>query len=197
MRKHAIHHLVLLLFLSSIAICSAQSFDIQAFSDSTRYGWQDYRDRASYREELSLRQDRLQLYELEYLPLNSNVLKSAVIPGFGQFATKHNTKATVILSMELVSIIGALYFYDQAQKNYDLYLEATQTEAINYYWGQAETPYHYSLMMMGLAGLIWAYNLYDVVISTNEYNANLWEDILQRDRNSSLQITPSGIEFRF
>lgn len=197
MRNSIIKTIIVILFLNSILFCYAQSFDIKAFSDSTKYGWQDYRDRQRYREDLNYRQSKLQLYELEHLPLNSNVLKSAVIPGFGQFATKQNTKATVILSLELVSVIGSIYFYDIAQRNYKLYQEANQIDEINDYWGKTQTPYHYSLMLMGLAGIIWGYNIYDVVVSTNEYNAQLWEDILQRDTGSALQITPSGIEFRF
>ncbi len=197
MRNSIIKYLSLILFLSGIVICSAQSFDIEAFSDSTKYGWQNYQARSRYREDLSIRQNRLQLYEMEYLPLGRNVLKSAVTPGFGQFATKHNTKATVILSAELVSVMGALYFYNIAQKNYKLYQDATQIDEINKYWERAETPYHYSLMLVGLSGIIWAYNIYDVVVSTNEYNANLWEEILDRETGSSLQVTPSGIEFRF
>lgn len=179
-----------------IGTCFAQSFDLQAFADSTKYGWNDYPARARYREDLNFRQNKLQLYELEAVPLTANIAKSAVIPGWGQFATNHNTKATVILSAELVSVIGALYFYNRARTNYDRYQSATQIDQINDYWGKAETPYHYSLMMMGLAGIIWAYNLYDVVISTGEYNAKLWEEILSRS-NSPIQIGPTGVEIRF
>ncbi|MCB5263134.1 MAG: hypothetical protein LHW64_05875 [Candidatus Cloacimonetes bacterium] len=189
--------LMLLLLLLCFGLCDAKPFDIQAFSDTTQYNWQDYRDRASYREDLLLRQNRLQLYELESVPFNANLLKSAVVPGWGQFATKHDTKATVILSLELVTVIGAVYFHNQAKNNYDKYFEADQIDDINNYWGKAEKPYHYSLMLVGLASVIWGYNIYDVVISTNEYNAKLWDDIMQRQGSSPLQITPNGLELRF
>lgn len=189
--------LLMLLFLFSIGLCAAKPFDIQAFSDTTKYHWQDFSDRADYREDLLFRQNRLQLYELESVSFNANIIKSAVLPGWGQFATKHNTKATVILSMELVSVIGAVYFHDQAKKNYDKYYAANQIDAINDYWGKAEKPHHFSLMLIGLGSVIWAYNLYDVVVSTNEYNANLWDEIIQRGSGSALQITPTGVEFRF
>ncbi|MCB5258923.1 MAG: hypothetical protein PHY41_00725 [Candidatus Cloacimonetes bacterium] len=188
--------IILILILLVAHEAFAQSFDLQAFADSTKYGWKDYRDRAEYREDLTFRQNKLQLYELEAVSLSSSALKSAVIPGWGQFVTKHNTKATVILSAELVTVISALYFYNRAKTNYDRYYEATQIDQINDYWSKAETPYHYSLMMVGLAGIIWIYNMYDVVISTNEYNANLWQNIIQRS-NSPLQLGPNGIELRF
>lgn len=186
----------LILFLATMATMYAQSFDLQAFADSTKYGWKDYRDRFEYREDLNFRRDKLQLYELESVPLSSNIMKSAVIPGWGQFSTNHSTKATVILSAELISVIGSLYFYNLAKTNYDRYQSATQIDDINDYWGKAETPYHYSLLLAGLAGIVWVYNMYDVVMSTNEYNARLWEDIMQRN-NSPLKIGPSGVELRF
>ena len=189
--------LLMLLFLLSFSLCLAKPFDIQAFSDTTKYNWQDYQDRAEYREDLLLRQNRLQLYELESVGFNANILKSLVMPGWGQFSTKNNTKATLILSLELVSAIGAVYFHNQAKNNYDKYYAANQIDDINDYWGKAEKPHHYSLMLMGLGSLIWAYNLYDVVISTNEYNARLWDEIIQRGSSSPLQITPNGVEFRF
>ncbi|HCM14931.1 MAG: hypothetical protein WC252_00995 [Candidatus Cloacimonadaceae bacterium] len=191
-----LRYIMLLVLALGISLGNAQSFDLQAFADSTKYGWNDYLERAQYREDLTLRQNKLQLYELEAVPFGGNVLKSAVIPGWGQFATKHNSRATVILSAELISVISAVYFYNKASTNYDHYKNATQIDEINHYWGEVETPYHYSLMMVGLAGVIWLYNMYDVVMSTNEYNENLWQDIMTRS-NSPLQVGPNGIELRF
>ena len=197
MRYNSMKPVLMLLFLLCFGLLSAKPFDIQAFSDSTKYGWDDYQDRAEFREDLLTRQNRLQLYELESITFNTNLLKSAVVPGWGQLSTKNNTKGTLILSLELVSAIGAIYFHDQAKKNYDKYYAANQIDNINNYWGKAEKPLHYSLMLMGLGSIIWAYNIYDVVISTNEYNANLWQDIISRESSSPLQITPNGVELRF
>ena len=62
--------ILLLLFLTLAAsLALAQKFDIEAFSDSTKYGWENYLDRADYREELSRKQALLQLYELEIYSL--------------------------------------------------------------------------------------------------------------------------------
>nr|MDK2850455.1 hypothetical protein [Candidatus Cloacimonadota bacterium] len=192
-----IRYLALLLILSFICVGYAQSFDIQAFADTTKYDWKDYRDRLSFREDLNFRQNKLQIYEMESLTIRENILKSAVIPGWGQFAASYNTKATIILSMELISVVGSIYYYDQAQRNYDKYKAATQIDEINHWWGKTQTPYHYSMLLLGLAGVIWGYNIYDVVMSTNEYNAELWEEILSRPVKTGLQITPSGLELRF
>jgi hypothetical protein len=198
MKVTILHKCILCMILLGSSLLWAQSgFDLEAFSDSTKYGWQDYRERSTYRQDLIARQNMLQLYELEALSVRENFLKSAVVPGWGQFSTKHNTKATVILSLELVAVMGSIYFYDQAMTNHRLYQSATQIEEINNYYSKAQTPYQYSLMMLGFGAVVWVYNLYDVVVSTNEYNADLWKDIVKRRSASPLQITPAGLELRF
>jgi hypothetical protein len=72
---------MLLLVMLGLACLWAQSgFDLEAFSDSTKYGWNDYQDRSQYRQDLISRQNMLQLYELEALSVQENLLKSAVVP---------------------------------------------------------------------------------------------------------------------
>jgi len=186
-----------MLVLGSALLWGQPTFDLEAFSDSTKYGWQDYRDRDSYREDLIARQNMLQLYELEALSVRDNVIKSTVVPGWGQFAAKQYTKGTVLLSMELIAVMGSVYFYDKAMTNHRLYQSATQIDEINDYYSDAQTPYQYSLMMLGFGAVVWAYNLYDVIISTNEYNESLWQDIVKRRSTSPLQLTPAGLEIRF
>jgi hypothetical protein len=175
----------------------AQGFDIQAFSDSTKYGWKDYSDRNTYREELAARQSLLQIYEMEAQPLNTNIFKSSVIPGWGQFSTKANTKGTVILGTELVLIGTSIYFIDRALGSYRLYKTATQVEEIESYYKDAQVPFQYSLILFGFAGVVWIYNVFDVIQSTQNYNAELWKEIVERRTNNSVQITPKGIEVRF
>jgi hypothetical protein len=189
--------LLILAFILLLSPLLAQTFDIQAFSDSTKYGWKDYLDRNAYLQDLNHRQSLLQIYELEAQPLNANIVKSTLIPGWGQFSTNANTKATVILSTELVLIGTSLYFMDRAMGNYRLYEQATQVEDIEDYYKAAQVPYQYSFILMGFAGIVWIYNIFDVIQSTQAYNANLWEDIMQRNNNSPVQITPNGVEVRF
>ncbi len=192
-----IRYFVLVLMLLFAAWLSAQNFDIQAFSDSTKYGWKDYRDRNSYLQDLEHRQSLLQIYELEAQPLNANIVKSSLIPGWGQFSTKANTKGTVILGTELVLIGTSLYFMDRSMGYYRLYQKATQVEDIEEYYKDAQVPYQYSFILMGFAGIVWIYNVFDVIQSTQAYNANLWQKIMQRSSNSPVQITPNGVEVRF
>ncbi len=69
----------LLLFLTVMLTAQTQ-FDINVFADTTKYGWQDWRDRLRYREDLMHRQQLLQIYEMQSNPLRPTVLKSVVIP---------------------------------------------------------------------------------------------------------------------
>ncbi|MEN6444804.1 MAG: hypothetical protein ABFC98_02015 [Candidatus Cloacimonas sp.] len=175
----------------------AQSFDIQAFSDTTKYGWKNYLDRNAYRNDLQKRQDLLQIYEMEAQPLNGNIMKSAIIPGWGQFSTKESTKGTVILGTEIVLAGGSIYFMDRAMSKFRLYKNATQVDEIEKYYKDAQVPYQYSFIMMGFAGIIWAYNIFDVIQSTQDYNVRLWEEIIGRTQSGPVNITPAGIEVRF
>lgn len=175
----------------------AQSFDIQAFSDTTKYGWKNYLDRNAYREDLKQRQELLQIYEMEAQPLNTNILKSAIIPGWGQFSTKESTKGTVILGTEIVLAGTSFYFLDRALSKYKLYKQATQVDEIEKYYKDAQVPYQYSFILMGAAGIIWAYNIFDVIQSTQDYNVRLWEEIVERSKSGPVYITPTGIEVRF
>ena len=175
----------------------AQTFDIQAFADTTKYGWQNYIDRNASREDLIRRQNMLQLYELEAQPINTNIVKSALVPGWGQFSTGFNTKGTVILGAELVMMGTSLYFYDKAMYNYRLYKQATQVEDIERYYKDAQSPYQYTYILLGFASIVWVYNIFDVIQSTNDYNANLWDDIQKRQQSSPVQVGLNGIQVRF
>ena len=189
--------LLLLLLLAGGVLTAQSGFDMEAFADSTKYGWKNYLDRDLYRQDLIHRQNMLQLYELEALPHRESFMKSAVVPGWGQFATKNYTKATVFLGLELAAAMGAVYFYDQSTTYYRRYKNATQIDEINDFYGKAQTPYQYSMMMLGFGAVVWAYNLYDVIVSTNEYNEKVFRDIQNRRSVSPLQLTASGLELRF
>ncbi len=186
---------LLMMFMMLPWFC--QSFDIQAFSDSTKYGWLNYKDRETYREQLDAKRNLLQIYELEAVPVNANIVKSSLIPGWGQFASKAPTKGTLILSSELVLIGTSLYFWDRAMTNYRLYKNATQTEEIQKYYKDAQSPHQYSQIMLGFAGILWIYNIFDAIQTTQQYNSNLWKEVLERSKNNPIQATPEGIEVRF
>ena len=189
--------LVLFLLLLGCQYGWAQSFDINAFSDSTKYGWQTYLERNAYRQVLLERQDLLQLYEMEANSLRDCVIKSAIAPGWGQFVNKQSTKGSVFLATELVLAGASLYFYDRSMYYYNRYLDATQVEDIESYYNAAVGPRQYSLIFLGVGALVWIYNIFDVIQGTEEYNAQVWKRVVQKHREAKINLNGNGLEIIF
>ncbi len=176
---------------------SKNVFDLNQFADSTRYGWMDLAGRNEFRQDLMERQKLLHLYEMDSQSVSGNVVKSAIFPGWGQFATKHYTKGQVFLGIELALCGSALYFYDKSNDYYRKYELATQVDEIEYFYKKAQDPYQYSMIILGFASIVWAYNLFDVIQSTESYNASVWDKIIQDYYDKPVKLTPEGIEIRF
>lgn len=189
---------LIILMLALLAILNAQiDFDISAFSDTTKYGWADYEARKVYRDDLMERQTLLQLYEMDAQTVTSNMLKSGIVPGWGQFSAKQPVKGEVILGLEILTLGTSLFFYDKAMNYYRKYETATQVNEIEQFYKQAQSPYQYSMIFLGLGLVVWAYNLYDVVGSTDIYNTQVWNDIVRKYSKSPVQLTPQGIQVNF
>lgn len=188
---------ILILLSLSLSMALAQRFDIDAFSDSTKYGWQNYLDRTDYLRELTRKQELLQLYEMEANSLRNCVIQSVVAPGWGQFTNKQNTKGSIFLASEIAMVGTALYFYDRSQYYYRRYLDSTQVEDIETNYNAAVAPRQYSLIFAGVGALVWAYNIFDVIQSTEEYNAQVWTRINEKDKASRIRLNGMGLEMEF
>lgn len=187
----------LLLLILATGLLAQIQFDIESFADSTKYGWKDWRARAVYRDGLLDRQEMLQLYEMESSSIGSAILKSALVPGFGQITSKAGTKGTIFLGAELLSLGVSLYLFDRSNYYYDQYLTATQIDEIQEYYSLAQTPRYYSLLFLALGVVIWGYNIYDVILTTDSYNAQVWQEILQKYAKRTVSLGPDGIRVRF
>jgi hypothetical protein len=187
----------LLLLILATGLLAQIQFDIESFADSTKYGWKDWRARAVYRDGLLARQEMLQLYEMESSSIGSAILKSALVRGFGQITSKAGTKGTIFLGAELLSLGVSLYLYDRSNYYYDQYLTATQIDEIQEYYSLAQTPRYYSLLFLALGVVIWGYNIYDVILTTDSYNAQVWQEILQKYAKRTVSLGPDGIRVRF
>jgi len=174
-----------------------ESFDLSAFSDSTKYGWQDWRDRGDYRANLLDRQKLLQIYEMESNPIRRSIAKSMVLPGWGQISSRAYTKGTIILGSELIVLGASLYFFDRSNYYYDKYMNATQIDDIENYYSDAVKPRQYSILLLSLGGIIWIYNIFDVIETTDDYNAMIWEDIVEKYGSQPVNIGPGGVQIRF
>ncbi|MDZ4122311.1 MAG: hypothetical protein U1C33_07800, partial [Candidatus Cloacimonadaceae bacterium] len=72
-----------------------------------------------------------------------------------------------------------------------------QIEDIENFYKKAQQPYQYSMIVLGLSFVVWAYNIFDVIQSTEEYNAGVWERIHRDYYEKPLIIRPDGFELRF
>ncbi len=187
--------LLFVILISGLGLLKAQTqFDIEAFSDTTKYAWMNYLDRNAYRMDLENRRDLLQYYNANLAnSIQASMIKSAIVPGWGQFTNGFSTKGSVLLGTELLLAGASLYFYDRSVYYYNKYLDATQVEDIESYYNQAVSPRQYSMIFLGLGALVWVYNIFDVIQSTEEHNAREWQKYLEDKSRAAATPIPIGI----
>lgn len=187
---------VIFYFIVVSGLAAQSKFSIEEFTDPQKYGWNNWEDRMNYRYDLYERQKLLQIYEMEAQSITGNMLKSAVFPGWGQFNTKQYTKGQIFMAMEIALLGASYFFYDKSQLNYQKYKEATQIDQINQYYHDALVPYQYSMVFVAFASVVWAYNLFDIVQTTERYNSDVWNKTMKTYYNAPVQITPEGIQIQ-
>lgn len=174
----------------------AQGFDLNKFSNPKKYGWNDYNDRAEYRKELLERQESLQLYELRTKSITYTMAKSAIFPGWGHYSIESYSKGHTFLTGGVIIGGAGLYFYSRSQDYYKQYKNASQIDLINSNYDKAEQNYNTSMIFLAAYVILWGYNLYDSSESTERYNAELWDGLMNK-RFENISLTPSGIEVKF
>ena len=196
MKNKKIFILLTLLLLGSALF---GQFNIDKFSNPQKYGWSNLKERLDAREDLFKRQKLLQIYEMKKIPLWKNMLQSGIMPGWGQFNTHSYTKGQVFLYVEVVLVGTSYYFFDQSNEKYNLYKNATYIEDINQYYDDASKYRGYAHGLIALSGLVWIYNIYDTYISTEEYNSEIWNGIINEFLNDKIEVSlyPLGFEVRF
>ncbi len=188
---------LILIITCMFSILLAQDFDLEKFTDTQKYGWEDFEQRNLAKMDLQERQRLLQIYRMNRLTTAGNLAKSAIVPGWGHFAAQSYTKGQILLGLEVVLLGSSLYFYDQAMDSYDKYQKADQIDEMNQYYNDSLEPYRYSQAFLGLAVIVWIYTLYDTINVTEDYNSNLWNDIIREYNRQNVIITPTGISVRF
>ncbi len=175
----------------------AAEFDIKEFTNPYKYDWDTYEKRISYRIEREERQELLQIYNMRKQSIASNLVKSAIIPGWGQISSHSDIRGQLILGVEIVALGGCVFLYTRAMDKYDKYKDATQINEIDRLYDEALEPYTLSMALLGLYSLIWGYNLYDSAQATEGYNAQLWNTLLEEKASRRILLTPTGIQLRF
>ncbi len=95
MNKYLI--LVMLVF-STILV--AKEFNIEEFSNPAKYNWNNMQERFEAREDLDQKQKLLQIYQMNKQKVVGNMLKSAIVPGWGHYLSKDYTRGHVFLASE-------------------------------------------------------------------------------------------------
>ncbi len=190
-------YVFLLLVFAIKLVFAAEAFDINKFSNPARYGWMNYDERKEFRQDLYDRQKLLQLYEMKAQSIPGNMIKSAIVPGWGHFSVHDYTKGQVFLGAEILLLGSSLFLYDKAMEKYRNYENATQVDAIENNYNDALSPYQYSIALMGLFGLVWVYNIFDTSQATEDYNTRVWMKTVKESSHGSVSLTPNGVEVKF
>ena len=192
------HYYIILILLFPLVLNA--EFDIEKFTDPGKYGWNSEENYQQARNEINMRQNIIQLYEMKKSDLKLNVVKSMVFPGWGHFAVKKYTRGEILLGLEVVFLGTAFYYYDQAMDNYDKYKKADYIEDINKYYQKAEQPYKYSQTFLALGIITWLFGIYDTINVTTEYNVDLWESLndiyYEESPTIGFSAYPLGYAFR-
>lgn len=178
-------------------IFAEEVFDINKFANTSKYGWMNYDERMEFRQDLFDRQKLLQIYEMKSQSITGNMIKSAIVPGWGHFSVHSYTKGQVFLGMEIVLLGSSIFLYDKAMEKYKKYKDAHQIDAIESNYDDALGPYQYSLAILSLYGLVWVYNIFDASKATEEYNSSVWDKAVKEASHGNVSLTPTGIEVKF
>lgn len=118
---------------------------------------------------------------------------------YEHYSTSKNKRILrfVTLGLSAASFGTSFYLYNRSNYYYDQYLTATQIDEIQEYYSLAQTPRYYSLLFLALGVVIWGYNIYDVILTTDSYNAQVWQEILQKYAKRTVSLGPDGIRVRF
>jgi len=192
MNKYLI--IIVLLFAT---LLTAEEFNIKKFSNPSKYNWENMEDRFKDRENLESRQKLLQIYELKKQQVVGNMLRSAIVPGWGHYKSHDYTKGHTFLASEIVLFGTSLYFYVQAMDDYHNYEDSHYIGDIKQLYFDANSNYRYSQLFFSLGAIVWIYTIYDSINATQEFNQNYWNELSKKLHSQKVIITPTSITLRF
>ena len=187
--------IIIVLFFATLL--TAEVFNIENFSNPSKYNWENMEDRFKAREDLDSRQKLLQIYELNKQQIVGNMLRSAIVPGWGHYKSHDYTKGHTFLASEIVLFGTSLYFYVKAMDDYNKYEDSHYIGDIKQLYLDANSNYKYSQLFFSLGAIVWIYTIYDSISATQEYNQNLWNELSKKLHSQRVIITPTSITVRF
>ncbi len=184
----------LIVLLPSFGFSQVTSDD--DFSHPHKYGWDSPEKLFSYRQDLQKRQKLLQLFSMKKQHISENLVRSAIIPGWGQYTAQRYTKGQIIFVSEIAILAGSYFVYREAMDNFDKYKKANYIGNIEKFYNRAQTRYEQSQMLLGAGILLWLFNIYDSIGSTEAFNADTWNTLYQ-DKTKMISVDFNGISFKF
>ncbi|HPR18692.1 MAG TPA: hypothetical protein PLD62_10655 [Candidatus Cloacimonadota bacterium] len=182
--------LILLLFLLPVLLFCEE------FSNPQKYGWTSPEKLFSQREDLGKRQKLLQIYNLEKQDISTNLVRSTLIPGWGQYSAHRYTKGQIFVVSEVILFGGSFLYYRDAMDDFDKYKTANYIGDMHKFYDRSQKKYQNAqiLLFSGLA--LWIYNIYDSIATTEAYNNEVWEK-LREENHKTISLDLQGISLRF
>lgn len=160
---------IILLFLVSSSLRSQESSPVPLRK------WENEEQRLRERQNLSRLSSYLGTFLRQKQKPTSNILKSAILPGFGQWNAKKKVKGGIFMASSFISIGGGTYLLILSNQEYGKYKTADNIEDIENYYDNSVNLLKYSEIAFGVGGLIWVINIVDVFFTTKTYNRKLFE----------------------
>jgi hypothetical protein len=168
-----------------------------SFLDKSKYGWDNHEKYTRVRTDKLARQNLLQIYDLKKQNILDNALKSTILPGLGQLSVKHYAKGQILMGTEIFLIGSFLYYNDKYLTEYDNYKKATYIGDIQDFHKKANEYHATSRAIIGLGVAVWLYGIFDSVLTTTDYNQDIWESLYKDYQRKKVVFSPTGITLRF
>ena len=105
------------------------------------------------------------------ISVTKSILRSSILPGCGHFYINNQLKkGMVITGVHTALCAGLIYYYLQSMDKYEQYENAHYIGDIKQNYTDANSLYTKAQIFLSLDLILWAYSLFDVVKSTNNYN---------------------------
>ncbi|MEA2104689.1 MAG: hypothetical protein U9P79_08655 [Candidatus Cloacimonadota bacterium] len=167
------------------------------FPKDNEYDWNTVSEWKTAREQFK---HDLKIYDIYCQNKESytvNCLKSIIAPGWGHFSAKSYTKGEILLGLQMFLAGSSFYFYDKSMDSYDNYKNATNIQDISQYYTDANASYQTSQLFLSFWVLVWGYTIIDSFQATENYNRDLWGNLVIKYQGKKISLTPNGINIRF
>ena len=101
------------------------------------------------------------------------VFRSVAIPGWGQFYNSQSIKGLAIISAEVITITGYLYFSRYQTKTYNEYSLSTDPFEAHELFDKVQTNANLKKISISLVSAVWIYSVVDAYLNYDYSKHNL------------------------